>query len=147
MATSYRHPYCMEVEQDVLKVTIRCGISRAKYKIYGIITIQNIVRISYKVLKCYTKSVICSNWYDYELFWNIRNASTEWKQSVFEHILMLLWIELSHPSDLLVCVLNVLRILLKTCKVCNCSVKVVFIPCINTVYRLIYSKLRLIRLL
>jgi hypothetical protein len=40
------------MEQDALKVTIGCGLGCAKCRTSGIITIQNIVRISYKVFKC-----------------------------------------------------------------------------------------------
>ena len=61
MASSCKLPYCREVEQNIFRVTICCGISHAKYKIYGNITIQNILRISYKVLKCHTESVICGS--------------------------------------------------------------------------------------
>jgi hypothetical protein len=68
MASSCRHAYCQKVEQNIFTVTVVCGISRAKYKIYGNITIQTIVRISYKVFKCYIESVICGSKDDYESF-------------------------------------------------------------------------------
>jgi hypothetical protein len=68
MASRCRHPYCQEEEQNIFRLTIGCGISRAKYKIYGNISIQNILKISYKVFKCYTESVICSSYDDYESF-------------------------------------------------------------------------------
>jgi hypothetical protein len=56
------------VELNIFTVAIDCGISCAKYKIYGNITILTILRISYKVFQCYIESVKCGSEDDYESF-------------------------------------------------------------------------------
>jgi len=62
-------PTLAKVTQDVEDV-----MHNTKYT--HLVNYKNIIRISHKILKCYTNSIIYSMKYDYDLFLCIRNSST-----------------------------------------------------------------------
>ena len=101
----YIYIYVMHSIDWQFKVTLGCGIAHQIHKNTKH-AIHSIISILCAEFKCYAKFIICAWYFDYDLFFNIRNSSPECEQCVFKYFAKADINWAIHSSNLQVCMVN-----------------------------------------